>query len=153
MGGGQGLPMQTSSKNGWGEYLLLAFALVAWAVATVHLMVLFWRFVPGQAALFEGMGAIPPLGLRVAIAASNSMVRLLPFAVLLSPFVLGGLAVGGGLIAWRFDVTTRAVLRFFVVVALAGLSVTVPAAFAIIHSADRGLDRRIEQIRRLEQTR
>ncbi|MET0552713.1 MAG: hypothetical protein ABW221_06730 [Vicinamibacteria bacterium] len=139
--------MQTSSKNGWGEHLLLAFALVAWAVATVHLMVLLWRFVPTQSALFAGMGATPPMGLRIAIAASNWMVRLLPFAVLASPFVLGGVAVAGGLIAWRLDLSTRAVLRAVVVVALAGLSVTVLASFGIVHSADVGLDRRLEQLR------
>jgi hypothetical protein len=131
--------------------LLLGFALAAWAIASAHLMVLLWRFVPGQAALFAGMGATPPLGLRIAIAASNGMVRLLPFAVLLSPFVLGALAVAGGLIAWRMELTTRAVLRAVVVVALAGLSVTVLASFGIVHSADQGLDRRLELIERFEQ--
>src|SRR5688572_6475216 len=81
-----GQPMETRSKpGGWGELLLLGFALAAWAIATVHLMFLLWRFVPMQAASFEGMGAIPPLGLRIAIAASNWMIRLLPFAVLASP--------------------------------------------------------------------
>jgi hypothetical protein len=140
--------METRPKPGArGELLLLGFALMAWAVAIAHLMLLLWRFVPMQAAAFEGMGAIPPLGLRIAIAASNGMVRLLPFVVLASPFVLGGLAVVGGLIAWRFDVTTRTVRRFFVAVALAGLSVTVLASFGIVHSADLGLDRRLEQLR------
>jgi hypothetical protein len=136
-----------SKPTARGEHLLLQLALAAWAIATVHLMVLLWRFVPAQAALFEGMGALPPLGLRIAIAASNWMIRLLPFAVLLSPFVMVGLAAVGGLIAWRFHVTARAVLRAFVVAALAGLSVTVLASFGIVHSADQGLDRRLEQLR------
>jgi hypothetical protein len=150
----RGQRMGTRSKPpARGEHLLLMAALAAWAIATLHLMVLLWRFVPTQSAFFEGMGAIPPLGLRIAIAASSSMIRLLPFAVLLSPFVMVGLAVAGGLIAWRFQVTTRAVLRFFVVVALAGMSVTVLASFAIVHSADQGLDQRLEQIRQLEQAR
>jgi hypothetical protein len=144
------LTMRMSSKDGGGAYLLLAFALVAWAVATAHLMLLLWRFVPGQAAAFEGMGAVPPLGLSIAIAASNWMVRLFPFAVLASPFVLGGLAVVGGLVAWRMDMTTRAVVRALIVVALAGLSVTVLASFGIVHSADLGLDRRLEQIEQFE---
>jgi hypothetical protein len=140
--------METPSRPaGRGEHLLLKLALAAWAIATLHLMFLLWRFIPTQAAAFEGMGALPPLGLRIAIAASNWMVRLLPFAVLASPFVMVGLAAVGGLIAWRFQVTGRAVLRAFVVVALAGLSVTVLASFGIVHSADLGLDRRLEQLR------
>jgi hypothetical protein len=139
--------MQTSSKNGWGEYLLLAFALVAWAVATAHLMLLLWHFVPTQSALFAGMGATPPLGLRIAIAASNWMVRLFPFMVLATPFVLGAVALVGGLAAWRLRLSTGAVLRALVVVALAGLSVTVLASFGIVHSADLALGRRLEQLR------
>jgi hypothetical protein len=141
--------MQTRSKpGGWGEHLLLGFALAAWAIAAIHLMVLLWRFVPGQAALFAGMGATPPVGLRMAIAASNWMVRLLPFAVAVAPFVVGGLAVAGGLAAWRLELTTRTVLRALVVIALAGLSATVLASFAIVHSADDGLDWRLEQVSR-----
>lgn len=138
--------MQMSSKDGWGAHLLLLFGLVAWGIATLHLMVLLWRFVPTQSALYAGMGAMPPLGLRVAIAASNWMIRLLPFAVLLSPFVLGCLAVAAGLIAWRLDLSARAVLRALVAVVLAGLSVTVLASFGIVHSTDAGLERRLEQI-------
>jgi hypothetical protein len=139
--------MQTSSKTGWGAYLLLAFALVAWAVATAHLMLLLWRFVPMQRAFYEGMGAAPPLGLRIAIAASNAMVRWLPFVVPPVLMALGGLALAGGLAAWRFRLTARTVLRALVAVAFAGLSVTVVASFVIVHSADWGVDRHFEQHR------
>jgi hypothetical protein len=58
--------------------------------------------------------------------------------------------VVGGLVAWRMDMTTRAVVRALIVVALAGLSVTVLASFGIVHSADLGLDRRLEQIEQFE---
>jgi hypothetical protein len=140
--------METRSKpGGWGDLLLLGFALMAWAVATAHLMVLLWRFVPTQAALFAGMGAVPPLGLKIAIAASNAMVRWLPFVVPPALMALGGAALACGLAAWRFRLSARTVLRALVAVAFAGLSVTVVASFVIVHSADRGVDRHFEQHR------
>jgi hypothetical protein len=128
--------METRSKPGVrNELLLLAFALSAWAVATAHLMVLLWRFVPTQAAVFAGMGATPTPGFRLAVGASTFMVRWLPWMVLAAQIVIPVVAAAAGLAAWRFGVSRRTMLRACVVIALAGASYAVLASFGIVHSA------------------
>jgi hypothetical protein len=134
--------METRSKpGGWSELLLLGFALAAWAVSSVHLAWLLWKFIPLHCAVFEGMGVPLPLETRIAVAASNHFVRLLPFAVLVSPVLLAGLAAAAGLAAWRLQLTTRAVRRGLVVLALAGASAMVLASFAIVHAVQSVYDR------------
>jgi hypothetical protein len=137
----EGLMARRVDRDGGGALLLLGFALTAWALSSVHLAWLVWKFIPLHCAVFDGMSAPLPLETRIVVAASNRVVRLLPFAVLASPVLLGGLAATMLLAAWRFQWTTRAVGRALVVAALAGASATVAASFAVVHGVQAAYDR------------
>ena len=68
------------------------------AIAAVVVAVILWKVIPTFAALFEGVGAALPLPTRVVVAASESLVTLLP----------GVLAAGfGAAAALRWSRTTE----------------------------------------------
>jgi type II secretory pathway component PulF len=127
--------METRSKHGgWGELLLLGFALGGWALSAVHLAWLLWKFVPLHCAVFEGMQTNLPYFARLVISASNHFVRWLPFAVLAFPVILVASAALAGLAAWRLELTTRAVRQSLILFAFAGASFTVLASFGVVHA-------------------
>lgn len=115
------------------EQLLLACALAGWAVAALHLGWLLWKVVPLHCAVFEGLRAPLPFGARLVVAASNRFVRLLPLAILLGPVALTFGGAAAGLVAWRLDLRTRTLRRAGLALAIAGVSVTVLASFAVVH--------------------
>jgi type IV pilus assembly protein PilC len=51
-------------------------------IAAVVVGVILWKVIPTFAALFTGLGATLPLPTRIVIAASNGLVRFLPFIVI-----------------------------------------------------------------------
>ena len=72
-----------SARPGVATWLLLAAPTVLVLGSALYLSWLLWRYVPPHAALFEGLGTPLPTDARIAIAASNWFVRVLPFVVLL----------------------------------------------------------------------
>src|SRR6185295_8367655 len=52
-------------------------------IAGIVITVILWKVIPTFASMFEGLGAQLPLPTRIVIAASNWMVRLLPFLVVI----------------------------------------------------------------------
>lgn len=77
----------------------LTYPVAVIAIAAVVVGGILWKVIPTFAALFEGIGASLPLPTRVVIAASDSLVTLLP------AFAAGGLGAAGTL-RW-FRATTR----------------------------------------------
>lgn len=77
----------------------LTYPVAVIAIAAVVVGGILWKVIPTFAALFEGIGASLPLPTRVVIAASDSLVTLLP------AFAAGGLGAAGAL-RW-FRATTR----------------------------------------------
>jgi type IV pilus assembly protein PilC len=51
-------------------------------IAAVVVGVILWKVIPTFAALFSGLGASLPLPTRIVIAASNGLVRFLPFILI-----------------------------------------------------------------------
>lgn len=69
-----------SAEPGRWWFGLCAFLLVAFA--TLQLVWLLYRYVPLHMAFADGMGMTAPLSARIALAAGNWLVRLLPFLVM-----------------------------------------------------------------------
>ena len=114
------------------ELALLAFAALAWIVALAHFLWLGVEFVPTQAALLTRIGVEVPLYLRLMHVTPQHLIRSLPFAFLVGPFV-GLLLLGAWVrvhgLRWR-SVT---VVRTSACLALAFTSATVLASFAVVH--------------------
>ena len=68
-------------RRGVTVWLLLGAPTVLVLSGALYLSWLLWRYVPPHAALFEGLATPLPPEARIAIAASNWFVRLLPFLV------------------------------------------------------------------------
>jgi type IV pilus assembly protein PilC len=51
------------------------------AIAAIVVGVILWKVIPTFASLFTGLGATLPLPTRIVIAASNGLVRFLPFII------------------------------------------------------------------------
>ncbi len=59
-------------------------------IAAVVVAVILWKVIPTFATLFAGLGADLPLPTRLVIAASNALVRLMPFVLVgIAALVLG----------------------------------------------------------------
>ncbi len=76
---------ETPGVAGWITLLCGGALCAGVSVAIVWLL---WSYVPVHAALFEGLGLPLPLSTRISIAASNWFVRMLPFGVVGSFFVV-----------------------------------------------------------------
>jgi type IV pilus assembly protein PilC len=65
----------------------MVYPIAVISIAGIVITVILWKVIPTFASMFEGLGATLPLPTRIVIAASNWMVRLLPFLVV---FLVGG---------------------------------------------------------------
>jgi type IV pilus assembly protein PilC len=65
----------------------MVYPIAVLSIAGIVITVILWKVIPTFASMFEGLGATLPLPTRIVIAASNWMVRLLPFLVV---FLVGG---------------------------------------------------------------
>ncbi|MET0552712.1 MAG: hypothetical protein ABW221_06725 [Vicinamibacteria bacterium] len=127
-----------------GDLALLAFAALAWIVATAHFLWLGVAFAPTQAALFARIGVELPPYVRLAQVAPHQSSRWLPF-FLAGPFV--GLALTATLVRWwRHAWWSATSVRTFVVVALGGTSLAVLASFAIVQSTQAAYDRVVRDL-------
>ncbi|MGE3273514.1 MAG: type II secretion system F family protein [Vicinamibacterales bacterium] len=70
----------------------MVYPIAVIVIAAVVVTVILWKVIPTFASLFAGLGAELPLPTRIVIAASDNLVRFMPF-------VLVGLA--GGALAFR----------------------------------------------------
>jgi type II secretory pathway component PulF len=111
------------------EIVLLAVATVLVITAAAYLSWLLWRYVPPHAALFEALGVSLPSDTRIAVAASNWFVRLVPFllllAIVLTRLVLVPLAIRGVQKGERWAVSLVAGFLFLVTFAELGAAVFV----------------------------
>jgi hypothetical protein len=109
--------------------VLLAFCVLAWSVATLHLGWLGLDFVPKHATLLRGVGvAEMPLYARVV-----HVLRWLPLVMLGVPVVgLVFFPVARRLMRLTWPPTT--IVRALTVIALLGTTVTVAASFATVYS-------------------
>ena len=71
----------------------LTYPVAVVAIAAAVVGVILWKVIPTFAVLFEGVGATLPLPTRLVIAASDSLVALLPAIVAAGARRLGGAAV------------------------------------------------------------
>jgi len=59
----------------------MVYPIAVISIAGIVITVILWKVIPTFASMFEGLGATLPLPTRIVIAASNWLVRLLPFLV------------------------------------------------------------------------
>jgi hypothetical protein len=90
----------TESRDAKPSLLLGAYSTLVWILVSGALLWLLWKYVPVYALLLAEADAELPLNVRIVIATSHSVVRYLPFAVLLGPPV-GGLLLVAAIVAIR----------------------------------------------------
>jgi hypothetical protein len=113
------------------DLAFLAFAVLAWLVATAHFLWLGAGFMPTQAALLTRIDVELPLYLRLVHVTPHRLIRSLPFAFLAGPLVgllLLWVSVRLRGLRWR----SARVVRTLAVLALAATSATVLASFAVV---------------------
>src|SRR6187399_1107923 len=59
----------------------MIYPIAVLTIAAVVVAVILWKVIPTFAALFAGLGAQLPLPTRIVIAASNGLVRFMPFVL------------------------------------------------------------------------
>lgn len=113
---------------------LLAFAILAWAVAAFHLAWLGLHFVPKQAAILRGLGVPMPFLVRMLHVVPNQTMRGTPIVVLAAPFVVLVCAAAARRVAGRPAWPLAKLVRALTALALATATLAVLASFATVWS-------------------
>ena len=123
---------------------VLAFAVLAWLVATAHFLWLGREFVPTQGTILARVGVELPLYARLVQGNPHRVVSL-PFVLLtgsLLCLLLLWVSVRRRGLRWR----SAAVVRALVVLSLASTSVTVLGSFAVVQSTLAAYDRVVRDL-------
>lgn len=90
----------------WRDGSFMALSCLLAGAGAITLVALLWKYVPAHALAYECLDASLPLITRLAIFASNLIVRLLPFLIMLGVPLVGGIIVLGAILAdcrrWSF---------------------------------------------------
>ena len=103
-------------------------------LSVAQLLWLLWAYVPTHAAIFDGMAMSLSPGPKLAVSASNWLVRLFPLAVLAMVPLGALLVVGGTVVALKLNPRTSTVLRVLTAGGLTAALALFMASGFVVHS-------------------